>query len=88
MLRQGDTGRLGEEARHGDAFWLEPLIQSVQGICVDAVCYSELRNLQRPISVKCEFRTDEREHTAHNSRLLPLRGKAHLYRLRIDVSWC
>ena len=46
MFRQGNPGRFGKETRHGDSFWLEPLIQSIQGVCVDAVCYSELRNLQ------------------------------------------
>lgn len=46
VLGQGNAGCLGKQTRHGDALGLEPLIQGIQSICVDAVCHSELRNLQ------------------------------------------
>lgn len=45
MLRQSNASCLCKQTRHGDALGLEPLIQGIQGICVDAVCHSELWDL-------------------------------------------
>jgi hypothetical protein len=45
VLREGDAGGLGQQARHSDALGLEPLVQRVQFVCRHCVRHPELWHL-------------------------------------------
>lgn len=46
VLGKSSSSSLDQQTAHGDALWLELPVQRIEGICFDAVCYSEFWDLQ------------------------------------------